>query len=280
MNHADTRKQGPEAQPCEALSVREIRSFLSPSVRFCADRMLVFHTIESTNQLAKELARKGAEHGTVLLADHQTAGRGRLSRSFSSPAGGLYMSLILEPGMLPFLGTDFVTPFTGIVVCEAIEEVTGKKPGIKWVNDLLLDGRKICGILAEAVTGPESGRVDRIVVGIGVNLHARPEDFPPEIRDIAASVDPDRKIPGLRNRLAAAILNRMLDSGASMSRQDILENYKRHLMMLGKAVTVMQGKESFQATAMDLDPDGHLIVKKENGEISSLSSGEIRIRLG
>ncbi len=279
MNHPDIRNRIPEAHPGEALFEPEIRSFLSPSARFCAERMLIFSTVESTNQLAKELARKGAEHGTVLLADRQTAGRGRLSRRFSSPPGGLYMSLILEPARLPFLRTDLVTPFTGIAVCEAVTEVTGKKPGIKWVNDLLLGGKKICGILAEAVAGPESNCVDRIVVGIGVNLHARPEDFPPEIRDIAASVDPDREIPGLRNRLAAAILNRMLGSGVSMDPKDILEQYKQHLMMLGKPVTVVQGEESFQAMAMDLDSDGHLIVKKKDGEILSLSSGEIRIRV-
>ena len=263
----------------DRISVQGIRTFLSPDARYCSDRIHVFPTLASTNQTAKEMALAGAEHGTVILADHQTAGRGRLSRQFFSPSGGLYMSIILRPEALPFRQTAFVTAFAGVSVCEAIEEVTGKKPGIKWVNDLLLDGKKICGILTEAVTNFESGSLDWVVAGIGINIHTRTEEFPPELRMLAGSVDPEGRIPGLRNRLAAAVISCMAGQDVSLQQEQILEKYKARLIMLGRKITVVQGQDTWPATALDLSEEGHLIVRKENGETLSLSSGEIRIRL-
>ena len=263
----------------DLLSAQGIRPFLAPALEEEAGRIRVYPSLLSTNRTAKELALAGAEHGTVVLADHQTAGRGRLAREFFSPAGGFYMSLILKPEALPFTQTSFVTAFAGISVCEAIEEVTGKRPGIKWVNDLLLDGKKVCGILTEAVTSFESGTLDWVVAGIGINIHTRTEEFPPELRSLAGSVDPDRQIPGIRNRLAAAILNRMLCPDSSLRQEQVLERYKARLVMLGRKITVMQGNEAWPATALDLDGEGHLIVRKESGEILTLSSGEIRTRL-
>lgn len=263
----------------DLLSAAGIRACLSPAAVPFGALIQVFPTLPSTNRTAKELALAGAEHGTVILADHQTAGRGRLTRSFFSPTGGLYMSLILRPELLPFSQPSFTTAFAGISVCEAIREVTGEQPGIKWVNDLLLGGKKICGILTEGVTSLETGTLDWLVVGIGINIHTRPEDFPPEIRHLAGSVDPDGRFPGIRNRLAAEIISRMVVPDPSWSQSQVLAQYKSRLIMLGKKITVLQGAESWPATALDLDEEGHLIVRKENGEIQSLSSGEIRIRV-
>ncbi len=263
----------------DLLSAAGIVSWLSPSARCFADRIRVFPTLASTNRTAKEMALAGAEHGTVILAGSQTAGRGRFSRNFFSPPGSLYMSLILRAEALPFRQVSFVTAFAGVAVCEAIGKITGKTPGIKWVNDLLMDGKKICGILSEAVTDMESGRLDWIVVGIGVNVHTRTDDFPPELRDIAASVDPDRKIPGILNRLAAEIINRIIGCGESVSQEEILKQYKDRLVILGRKITVLQGNDAWEATALDLNEEGHLLVRNEKGELLSLSSGEIRIRL-
>ncbi len=263
----------------DLLSTQGIRPFLSPAVSFCAERIRVFPRLLSTNRTAKELALAGAEHGTVVIAESQTGGRGRLDRSFFSPSGGLYMSLVLHPEFLPFSGSTLITSFAGLAVCEAVEEITGKEPGIKWVNDLLLGGKKICGILTEAVTDFETGRPEWIVVGIGINIHTRPEDFPPELKHTAASVDPENTIPGIRNRLAAAILNRMLDQRTFPERGDLLERYKKRLVMLGHSVTVKQAGESWPAVAEDLDSEGHLILRKQNGETVVLSSGEISITI-
>ncbi len=263
----------------DLLSVQGIQPHLSPAASFCRDRIRVYSSLISTNRTAKELALADAEHGTVVLSETQTGGRGRFDRSFFSPAGGLYMSVVLRPEFLPFSESTLVTAFTGLAVCEAIEEVTGKAPGIKWVNDLLLDGKKVCGILTEAVTDFESGRLGWIVAGIGINIHTRREDFPPELQHSAASIDPEESIPGIRNRLAAAILNRVLDSEPLPDQEALLSRYKKKLVMLGQPVTVYQSGASWPALAMDLSPEGHLILQKENGEVLSLSSGEIRIRI-
>ncbi len=263
----------------DLLSVQGIRPFLSPAASFCADRIHVFPSLVSTNRTAKEMALADAEHGTVVLSELQTGGRGRYDRAFFSPAGGLYMSLVLRPEYLPFSGSTLVTTFVGLAVCEAIEEVTGKHPGIKWVNDLLLDGKKICGILTEAVTDFESGRLSWIVAGIGINIHSAPEDFPPELQNTAASVDPEREIPGIRNRLSAAILNRILGAEPFPEQSDLLERYRKRLIMLGRNVLVSRAGESWPAVALDLDPEGRLILQRENGDLLSLSSGEISISI-
>ncbi len=263
----------------DLLSAQGIRPYLSSAVSFCTERMQIFPQLISTNRTAKELALSGAEHGTVVIAEFQTGGRGRLDHSFFSPPGGLYMSLVLRPEFLPFSGSTLVTSFTGLAVCEAVEEVTGKSPGIKWVNDLLLDGKKICGILTEAVTDFESGRPEWIVCGIGINIHTPTEDFPPELKHKAASVDPENAVPGIRNRLAAAILNRMLDQSAFPERDELIRRYKKRLVMLGHPVIVKRAGESWPAVALDLDPEGHLILRKESGETIVLSSGEISIRI-
>ncbi len=264
----------------DLLSAEGIRPLLSPSAAFCGERLEVFPELPSTNRTAKERALAGAAHGTVILADRQSAGRGRQTRSFFSPPGGLYMSVILRPDALPIARTPFVTAFAGVAVCGAVEEVTGLSPRIKWVNDLQLEGKKICGILTEAVTDFESGGLEWIVVGIGVNIRGRREDFPEEIRDVAGSVDPEGRVPGIRNRLTAGILNRVLgEEAARATREQVLLQYKNRLSMLGRRVTVMQGEQTWEAVAEDLDGEGRLMLRGDDGSLRALSSGEIRIRV-
>ena len=262
----------------DILSVPGIKPFLAEKSRPYADKIQIYKSLESTNKTAKEKAVAGAEHGTVIISDCQTMGRGRYSRNFfSPPGGGLYMSMILRPKEWPFENPTAVTAFAAVAVCRAIESISNKTPKIKWVNDVFLDGKKVCGILTEAVTDFESGSLDWIVLGIGINVYIRTEEFPADLQSLATSIYPDQKRPGVRNQLSAEMINRILGFDVVPSESEIFEEYKNRLVMLGKEITVIQNGMAFRATAMDVDSVGHLIVKKENGEIMTLSSGEIRM---
>ena len=263
----------------DLLSVLGILPLLSETARPLAAHLQVFPELASTNQTAKELALAGAAHGTAVIAERQTQGRGRYMRSFCSPPGGLYISMILHPDRLNFAHITTVTALAGAAVCEAVEAVSGKKPGIKWVNDVFLDGKKICGILTEAVTDIESGTLGWLVLGIGINVTTRTEDFPPELREIAGSVFGE-DVPGSRNRLAAELLNRIPGCVPAPAEAEVIGRYRSRLMMLGRQVTVVQSDGTeYSAAALDIDEAGHLIVETAAGERRVLSSGEIRIRM-
>ena len=262
----------------DIISIPGIKPFLSERSQFYANKIQVHKSLESTNKTAKEMAVAGAEHGTIIISDCQTMGRGRYSRNFFSPSGGgLYMSIVLRPEAMHFKNPTSVTAFAAVSVCEAIESISTKVPRIKWVNDIFIDGKKVCGILTEAVTDFESGGLDWVVLGIGINVHTRTEDFPCDLQSIATSIYPDEKMSGVRNRLSAEIINRILGFETLPSETEIFEKYKKRLMVLGKKITVIQNQVEYKATAIDVDSVGHLIVKDENGEIVTLSSGEIRV---
>jgi len=263
----------------DILSVQGIEPLLTDAARDFVPDLQVHAELPSTNRTAKELALAGASHGTTIIAERQTQGRGRYTRSFCSPKGGLYISMILHPDQLHFSQITTVTAFAAVAVCEAIEAVSGKKPEIKWVNDIFMNGKKVCGILTEAVTDFESGSLGWIVVGIGINVTTPKEEFPPELQEIAGSVF-DMPCPNVRNWLAAELMNRIPGCVPMLSETEVIGRYRSRLMVLGREVTVVQsdGKE-YQALAMDIDEAGHLIVKTETGELQKLSSGEIRIRM-
>ena len=262
----------------DIISIPGIKPFLSERSQFYANKIQVHKSLESTNKTAKEMAVAGAEHGTIIISDCQTMGRGRYSRKFFSPSGGgVYMRIVLRPEAMHFKNPTSVTAFAAVSVCEAIESISTKVPRIKWVNDIFIDGKKVCGILTEAVTDFESGGLDWVVLGIGINVHTRTEDFPCDLQSIATSIYPDEKRSGVRNRLSAEIINRILGFETLPSETEIFEKYKKRLMVLGKKITVIQNQVEYKATAIDVDSVGHLVVKNESGERITLSSGEIRI---
>lgn len=262
----------------DIISAEGIKPFLSETAKPFADNIHIFKTLESTNKTAKEMAVAGAEHGTVVISDSQEMGRGRYSRYFFSLSGcGLYMSIILRPEKIHFKNPTSVTAFTAVSVCEAIEKVSDRTPKIKWVNDVFIDGKKVCGILTEAVADFESGALEWIVLGIGINVCIKKVDFPLELQDIATSIFPDNSMHGIRNKLSAEILNRILGVETFPGEEAVFKKYKARLMMLGKEITVFHNQTEFKATAIDIDNEGHLVVKKDNGEIFTLYSGEIRI---
>ena len=261
----------------DIVSIQGIKPFLSPQSKLYAENIKIYKTLESTNKTAKEMAVAGAEHGTVIIADSQTKGRGRYSRSYFSPSGGLYMSIILRPEVLNFENPTSVTAFAAVAVCEAIESISEKTPKIKWVNDVLIDEKKVCGILTEAVTDFESGSLDWIVLGIGINVYIKTEDFPDDLQSLATSIFPNEKMFGVRNKLSAEIINRILGYDITPREAEIFRKYKNRLAMLGNQVTVIQNKIEYKAAVIDIDAAGHLVVKNENGEIITVSSGEIRV---
>ncbi len=238
----------------------------------------VVKTTASTNDDVKALAAAGASAWTAVVAEAQTAGRGRYSRPFYSPAGtGLYLSVLLRP-RLPASETLFITACAAVAVAEAIERVSGKDAAIKWVNDIYMSGKKVCGILTEASFDVESGGLAYAVVGIGVNVkHCA---FPAELKEIAAPVFAEGEYPEEgRARLAAAILERLRYYVDRIPERTFFAEYKRRSFVIGRRVRVLSGAVEGEAEVIDLDENCFLIVRFESGETCTLSAGEVRIML-
>ncbi len=199
----------------DILSAAGIISYLDDSLKDFYqsgdDLIRIYDNTTSTNRLAKEAAIAGAVHGTVIIAKEQTAGRGRKDHSFYSPEGGLYMSILLKPASLTTLEPDAITTLTGNAVCDAIETLVGVRPRIKPINDLFIDDKKICGILTEAGTEFETGDVQWIVVGIGINFDSDISAFPADIKRTATSLFAPGKSTITKNQLAAAIMNKIVN---------------------------------------------------------------------
>ena len=235
----------------------------------------VYDTLESSNRTAKLLALDGAPHGTLVLTAHQSAGRGRLGRVFESPAGkGVYLSVLLRPAV-PAASAQTATIGAAVAVCRAVQELCGLELGIKWVNDLYYQGKKVCGILTEAGTDLESGRLEWLVVGIGLNLTATAADWPPELAEKAGSLYPGGPAPVSRAALAGAIARELLGLCPDF---DCLDEYRARCFVPGHWVTVCAGGESYAARAVAIDDAGRLIVAREGGRTEALCHGEVSIR--
>lgn len=260
------------ADGSDLLSAEGIRQSLSGAARKLA--VSFFKEIDSTNDEAKRMLANGLKESALIVAESQSQGHGRNGRSFYSPSRtGIYMTVILHPEA-SLADAVSITTVAAVAVARAIERLTAQKPLIKWVNDIYLGGKKICGILTEAVTDFESGTVHSVIVGIGVNI--RTVDFPQPIRDFAASLEP---VDVTRNRIAAEIANQLLLLTQSLSDKSYLDDYRAHSMVIGKKINCYQGNSVFPATAIGIDDDGGLIIQHEDGSKQVLHSGEISIRL-
>lgn len=239
----------------------------------------VVDEVDSTNSALKRMAAEGAPHGSVLIAERQSAGRGRMGRSFYSPAGtGLYMSLLLRPRMEAQRAT-LVTTSAAVAVAEAIEHLAGEPAQIKWVNDVLFHGRKVCGILTEAGMDFESGMIDHVVLGIGVNTAAPAEGFPEELQSIAGAAFEAAPVPELRCRLTAEILDRFMGYYACLGSRVCYQAYKSRSVVLGKDVQLISpGREAVPARVLDIDADFALVVKTGDGQVRRVNAGEISLR--
>ncbi len=243
-------------------------------VRFLKGPIYYFETLSSTNDLAKELGAKGAPQGTLVVAEAQSKGRGRLGRRWDSPqAAGLYVSLLLRPP-LPPTELPQITLTTAVAVVRAVRRATGLTLGIKWPNDLLLGDQKVGGILTEMET--ETDRIRHLVVGLGLNVNN--VQFPAELKTTATSLALAAGGPFPRLQILKAWLEEFEDLYERfLARQfpDILAEWKNYTVTLGKAVTVRQGEVAISGEALEVAPDGALLVQTRTGDIVRVTSGEI-----
>lgn len=239
-----------------------------------------FDTIGSTNDEAKRLALHGAPHGTIVIADHQTGGRGRMGRSFHSPAGtGIYLSAILRPDC-SMTDAMHLTCAAGVATHDAISCAAGVSPQIKWINDLVFGHQKLGGILAEPFIHLPNRRIDFVIVGIGINCNHRTWDFPPELRDMATSLAMITGQSVDRSQLAAELIRSLeiMSRELLTEKTAIMDRYRKNCITLGKEISVHRFDEVLHGVAMDLDADGGLVVRFDDGHTETVNAGEVSIR--
>lgn len=260
----------------DLLSQEGIRLYLRKEYK--ENIIKVYKTIDSTNKEAKKiLVDEDVPHGTVLIAEEQTEGKGRFKRKFYSPnKNGIYMSVILRPN-IELSKAVHITTTSAVAVCKSIEKLIGKYPKIKWVNDIFLNDKKICGILTEATGNFESGNIENIVVGIGINFKNESE-LPSEIKDIAGSLFKCDEQSITRNQLVGEIVNELLSMCDNLDDENIMKEYKELSFVLGRDVTYVKNNKINKGKAIDIKDDGTLIVKLDNSEIDYLNSGEISLK--
>ena len=234
--------------------------------------------IDSTNRYLKELAAAGAPEGTVIIADRQSAGRGRLGRSFFSPEEkGIYMSILLRPE-IALERAVLITSMAAVAVARAIERICGVPAKIKWVNDIFLNNKKTCGILTEAGINASSGTLDYAVLGIGINVGFM--EFPEELRTIATSVSNECGFAVSKEVLIDEVLKELEVWYPTLSDGSFLEESKSRSLLLGKEIMVLDERipEGFYpAKAVDINELGNLMIEREGvGQV--LNSGEVSIR--
>ena len=242
------------------------------------DTLYWYPATDSTNTQAKKLARDGATHGTVLIAGHQTGGRGRMGRTFQSPAGaGVYLSVILRPTCPPER-LMHLTCAAGVAMLQAVEKVSGIRPQVKWINDLVVDGKKLGGILTEMSV--DKGMVDYAVIGIGINCLQTAEDFHPEIAGLATSLSLSSGRTVLPEVLAAAMVESLWKMSLTLlcEKERIMAQYKANCITIGKDIQVLRQDAVRPGKAIDLDADGGLLIEYPDGSREVVSSGEVSVR--
>lgn len=252
----------------DAAAERELKALLGTDFEHA--EIYVYDTLDSTNAYAKQLALSEECCDAVIVAKSQTAGRGRMGRSFySPPETGVYFSVLLRSRSLP-RSTVSLTAVAAVAVMRAIRSLTGKQTLIKWVNDLYLDGKKVCGILAESVG---MGADDRsVILGVGVNWYAC--EFPTELSSIAGTVNAERTVSK-----QALIARALRELAALLAGEDCIADYRAHSMVIGKKIFWMRDGIRYDGRAIGIDPSGALLVQTDTGEEQVLFSGEISLRL-
>ena len=259
----------------DIISAESIIPYLNDKAK---DFVLEVHqSVTSTNTLAKEMASQGAPEGTVIIAREQTEGRGRMGRIFYSPASsGIYFSLILRP-TLTLEDSLLITTWTAVAVSKAMEKVAQVNAQIKWVNDIFVDNKKVCGILTEASLNFENGGLEYAVIGIGINIDT--SVFPEAVQSVAGSLfqkkPDDQPVTSL---LVAETLNNLAASMNSITSKVYLDEYRQRSFLLGKDIVVLKGKETLMAKAIEIDDKARLVVEYPNRKKETLTSGEVSIR--
>lgn len=267
-------RKGYRYQTSDILSIEGIRLHLDKDTPPLSIKLL--SSSSSTMKDAKLAALEGEPSNTLVVADMQEAPKGRFGRPFfASEGGGIYMSILLRPNQ----SFDEMAQYTIIMaaaIVKAIETTTGIATEIKWVNDIYKDGKKICGILSEAMSDVESGQITNIVIGMGINFSIQQADFPEDIQDKATSLFSEQQPTLTRNELIAAVWNEFYRILAQ-NNNDFLEYYRKKSFVLGKEVTFTQAGTTFKGTAETINEQGELIVRLKDGTQKILSSGEISL---
>ena len=228
----------------------------------------------STMIEARDLINKGIEAPFAVMAGSQQGGRGRLGRSFFSPVGGVYFSIVLPGEAIP--SPDLLTISASLAVSRVIERLTGRTSAIKWVNDVYVDGFKIVGILTEGIVNMELGGLDKAIVGVGINLSGDASSIPSDLRDKMAFLYPLGSSPVTRGEMAGAITTELL----SLQGTRFMDEYRAKCFVIGRPVTVLKaGRHDRDGYAYGVDDEGHLLVEYPGGEREALSSGEVSLRL-
>jgi BirA family biotin operon repressor/biotin-[acetyl-CoA-carboxylase] ligase len=271
------------------ISEDKIKQQLSPALRD-QFQFQIYQTIDSTNTRMKELAVKGAPAWTVLLAEEQTNGRGRMNRNFYSPYGtGIYMSILLRPDFLAE-ASGMLTVMAAVAVTDAILQVYGIETEIKWVNDVYFQQKKVCGILAEAAMKPDYKMLDYVVLGIGINVETPRTGFPEELLKIATSLDTNlatnvttdfyKDEIDKRSMLITSVLqniSKYYELAINGEMAKILECYRKRSFLIGRQVVVV-GNETELLRVIGIGDKGELIVQDSDGNRRFLSSGEVSVK--
>lgn len=262
----------------DILSHYEIQPLLN--TKFIGKEIKYYESIDSTNALAKKIAEEPFKEGTVIIADEQTAGRGRLGRQWTSPKGkGIWMTILLKPDILP-ADASKLTLAAAYAICKGLERCFGLNAGIKWPNDIVVGGKKLCGILTEM--SADIDEIKYVAVGIGINANLDISDFDSEVASKATSLklEMGRAVP--RKTVAACVLNEFEgvyeDFAKNGSIGGFLKEYKDKSAVLGKDVRIIYKKEELFGKAVDISSEGHLVVKLADGSTKEVVSGEVSVR--
>ena len=262
----------------DVLSEEELKSLLFGKTRWAGQEIHYFPETDSTNIRAKELGEKGASHGALAVADRQSAGRGRRGRGWESPPGcSIYMSILLRPSFLPS-SAPMLTLVMAYSTAEALQECTGQEIRIKWPNDIVLNQKKLVGILTEMSS--EIDYINHVVIGVGINVNM--DSFSEEIAKTATSLRIETGKVMKRSTLIAEIMKHFernydtfLQSG---DLSGIREDYNRLLVNCGKEVRILGAKEPYQALALGINGSGELLVRKQDGSEEAVYAGEVSVR--
>ena len=237
----------------------------------------IFNELDSTNNYLKKSGSIGVMENKLVIALSQTGGRGRMGRTFYSPNGtGIYFSMLLHPKFSAEKSL-FLTVMAAVSVAEAVMKYNKNDVKIKWVNDIYIDGKKVCGILTEGVINKEK-MLDYAVVGIGINVIAPVTGFPDDIKDIATAIFPGNAEKNIKEKIVADVVNRFFNMYNGVD-NCYIRRYKEYSYLTGKEINIISGETIRPATVIDITDNCHLLVKNENGEIEEISSGDVSVRL-
>lgn len=264
-------------QPQDSISFAGIAKYLDDKAKRFIKAEIIDKTT-STNDIIKEYAANGEKEGFLLVSGEQTNGKGRMGRSFFSPGDtGVYMSLLLRPKIKP-ADAVLITTAAAVSVCETLEQLGVNNPQIKWVNDIFVNNKKVCGILTEACFNTKENILDYAVLGVGVNIYEPQNGFPEELNTIAGAVFAE-KIKDLRNRFIAYFINSFVMYYETLESKKHCELYAQRNFVIGKEINVVSGDNVRAARAISIDENCGLVVRFDTGETTVINSGEISIRV-